>query len=171
MDLYSSLFSPESLSNFFQKFFRNMSGPPRAGHIWTDPGARFFHLQFYKKYVIIFKKGKISHENFSHEHFIKREMLITTEWKLDLLSKYFFDSHRQKIFLKLRTKISLKSASKISLENFICCQVRIFYHEEGAHYKRTEMRLTLEGLFWMRRAKNFLRRWVGIKMFPPNIIT
>lgn len=50
--------------NFFEKIFRSMSGPPRAGHIWTDPGAWFFHLQFYKKYVIIFKKSKISHENF-----------------------------------------------------------------------------------------------------------
>ena len=125
-----------------------MSGPPRAGHIWTDPSAWFFHLQFYKKYVIIFKKGKISHENFLHEHFIEKGLFITTEWKLDLLSRYFFDSGRQ-IFLKnCGQKFYLKVASKISLENFICCQVRIFYHERGVHYKRTEMRLTLEGLFW-----------------------
>ena len=47
-----------------QLFFRNMGGPPRAGRIWTDPGAWFFHLPFYKKYVIIFKKGKICRENF-----------------------------------------------------------------------------------------------------------
>ena len=82
---------PKREQFFSKNFFRNMSGPPRAGHVWTDPGAWFFHLQFYKKYDIIFKKGKISHENFS-------------AW--------------------------------------------VFYQERGVHYKRMEIRLTLEGLFW-----------------------
>ena len=49
-----------SLPKQKQFFFRNMGGPPRAGHIWTDPGAWFFHLQFYKKYVIIIKKAKFA---------------------------------------------------------------------------------------------------------------
>ena len=125
-----------------------MSGTPRAGHIWTDPGAWFFHLQFYKKYVIIFKKAKLATKIFSHEHFIARRLFITREWKWDLLSKYFFDSHRQ-IFWKLRTKIFFwKLQAKLAMKILYVAKLRIFYHERGVHYKRTEMRLTLEGLFW-----------------------
>ena len=88
-----------SLPKQKQLFFRNMGGPPRAGHIWTNPGAWFFHLQFYKKYVIIFKKGKICRENFPHEHFIEKRLFITREWKWDLFSKYFFECGGQKNFL------------------------------------------------------------------------
>lgn len=110
--LFLPLLSRNKKKFFWKNFFRNMSGPPRAGHIWTNLGAWFFHLQFYKKYVIIFKKSKISHENFSHEHFIVREMFITIEWKLDLLSRYFFDSPRQNFFWKLRTKIFFESCKQ-----------------------------------------------------------
>lgn len=125
-----------------------MSGPPRAGHIWTDQGAWFFHLQFYKKYVIIFKKGKISHENFSAWAFYQERTVHNKKMEIRLIFEILFWQLQAKFFWKLRTKIFLKVASKISLENFICCQVRTFYHERGAHYKRTEIRLTLEGLFW-----------------------
>ena len=125
-----------------------MSGPPRAGHIWTDPGAWFFHLQFYKKYVIIFKKGKISHENFFAWAFYRKGSVYNNRMEIRLTFEILFWQSQAKFFWKLRTKIFLKVASKISLENFRCCQVRIFYHERGVHYKRTEIRLTLEGLFW-----------------------
>ena len=116
-------------------------------------------------------EAKLATKIFSHEHFIGSELFITTEWKWDLFSRYFFGSHRQNFFENCGQKFFLKVASKISHENFICCQVRIFYRERGVHYKRTEIRLTLEGLFWKRRVKNFLSRWIGIKMFPPNIIS
>lgn len=93
-----------------------MSGPPRAGHIWTDPGAWFFHLQFYKKYVIIFKKGKISHENFFAWAFYQERAIHNNRMEIRLTFEIlfwqrqakFFENCGQKFFWKLQAKLASK---------------------------------------------------------------
>ena len=139
-----------------QFFFRSMSGPPRAGHIWTDPGAWFFHLQFYKKYVIIFKKSKISHENFFAWAFYRKRTVHNKRMEMRLTIEILFWQSQAKIFLKAADKkFFWKLQAKLASKILDFCQVRIFYHERGVHYKRTEMRFTFEILFWKRRAKIF----------------
>lgn len=103
---------PKQKKFFSKKFFRNMSGPPRAGHIWTDPGAWFFHLQFYKKYVIIFKKGKISHENFFVWAFYRKETVYNKRTEIRLTFEIFFWQSQQNFFLKLRTKNFFESCKQ-----------------------------------------------------------
>ena len=133
-----------------------MSGPPRAGHIWTDPGAWFFHLHFYKKYVIIIKKSKISHENFFAWAFYQEETIYNKRIEIRLTIRDTFLTVTDKNFLKTADKkFSWKLQAKLASKILYVCQVRIFYHERGVHYKRTEMRLIFEELFWMRRAKKF----------------
>ena len=99
---------------FFKNFFRSMSGPPRAGHIWTDPGAWFFHLQFYKKYVIIFKKGKISHENFSAWAFYRKGTVHNNRMEIRLTFEILFWQRQAKFFWKLRTKFFWKLQAKLA---------------------------------------------------------
>ena len=134
--------------NFFLKNFSETAARLGPGISEPIPSVWFFRLQFYKKYVIIFKKGKISHENFSTWAFYRKGTVHYKRTEIRLIFEVLFWQSQAKFFWKLRTKFFLKVASKISLENFRCCQVRIFYHERGVHNKRMEMRLTLKGLFW-----------------------
>ena len=105
---------PKQKIFFKKKFFRNMSGPPRAGHIWTDPGAWFFHLQFYKKYVIIFKKGKISHENFFAWAFYHERDVYNKRTEIRLIFSISFLTFTSLILWKIWNSIwEAKLASKI----------------------------------------------------------
>ena len=141
-------------ASFFPKqkqlFFRNMGGPPRAGHIWTNPGAWFFHLQFYKKYVIIFKKSKISHENFFVWTFYQERDVHNKRMEMRPTFEILFLAFTSLILWKIWNNIwEAKLASKI----FRYFNIWAFYREGTIHNKRTEMRFTFEILFWKAAGK------------------
>lgn len=154
-----------------QLFFRSMSGPPRAGHIWTGPGAWFFHLQFYKKYVIIFKKSKICRENFICCQvwiFYREGTVHNKRMEIRLTFNISFLTFTSLILWKIWNNIwEAKLASKIldilTYEHFI---------ERGLFIAREwKLDLLSRNFFECGGQKIFLSRWVGIKMSPLNIIT
>ena len=160
---WTSIFTsslPKTKKFFSKNFFRNMSGPPRAGHIWTDPGAWFFHLQFYKKYVIIIKKSKISHENFFVWTFYRKRTVHNKRMEMRLIFEILFWQSQARFFLKTADKnFFWKLQAKLATKILYVVKLWLFYRKGSVHYKRMEIRPIFEILFWMRRAKNFLSRW------------
>ena len=163
--LFLPLFS-RNKKIFWKNFFRNMSGPPRAGHIWTDPGAWFFHLQFYKKYVIIFKKSKISHENFFAWTFYRKDTVHNKRMEIRLTIEILFWQSQAKIFLKTAGKkffwkLQAKSASKI----LYAVKYGYFIVREMFITRERKWDLLSKDFFWKCGGHFFLRSKISLENF------